>query len=356
MIKFRKHFCLSFFVLAGMTALPVMQSLVLHHVYRLTCRQLLMDIQEAFSQAYQKEQTYRIPVVDIINPGPVTIESCGTEEVQIIRKCPEPDTIVYNNPSGYSIETFITRVFVDLREHIEPMNIHCLADLFAGMLHDRNIPVNFVIEKFDMSSGKVLDSSLLPDKKQPEMNPATTIIMDISEHEALRAILQITPGVVLGNMTEVLICSVFLIIIEMIFLCFILYCKNPKTRAIDEGNETAQSEPVNGGNMDRMSQTFAVGQYLFIPAKNELQGFGKSILLNKKENAILYSLCTQCGNVVARSALLEENWGDSGFIYTRSLDTYITTLRKYFKKDAAVQIVTIKGVGYRLVCQKTGTK
>jgi hypothetical protein len=33
----------------------------------------------AFRQAYQKEQTYRIPVVDIVNPGAITIQSCGTQ-------------------------------------------------------------------------------------------------------------------------------------------------------------------------------------------------------------------------------------------------------------------------------------
>jgi hypothetical protein len=348
---FRKPFSLSLFVSAGMITLLVMQSFMSYYVYRLTCRQLLADIREAFGQAYQKEQTYRIPVVDLVNPGPVTIESCGTEEVQIIRKCPEPDTIVYKNPSGYSIETFISRVFTDLREHIEPMNIYCLADLFAGMLHDRNIPVYFVIERIDVSTGKTLESSLLPDKKQPEMNPATAIMMDISEHEALRAILQITPGVVLGNMTDVLICSVFLIIIEMICFCFILYYKTPQRRIVDqEEHETALPAPVGRGNIDGMNQTFTVGRYLFIPAKNVLQGFGTSILLNKKENTILYALCAQCGNVVARRALLEENWGDSGFIYSRSLDTYIAALRKYLKKDASVQIITIKGVGYRIVC------
>jgi hypothetical protein len=345
----RKYFCLPFFALTGMTVLLLVQSLLLHHVYRLTCRQLLTDMHEAFGQAYQKEQTYRIPVVDIVNPGPVTIESCGTEEVQIIRKCPEPDTVVYKNPSTYSIETFINRVFADLREHIEPMNIYCLSDLFAGMLHDRNIPVYFVIERFDVSSGKVLDSSLLPDKKQPKMNPAQTITLDISEHEALRAILHITPGVVLGQMTDVLIYSIFLIVIEMVcFFLIIHYYKYTKPRVAGEVNETAPPAPA-GKETDSTNHVFAVGRYLFVPSKNELQGFGEAVLLNKKENAILYSLCTQCGNVVTRNALLKENWGDSGFIYSRSLDTYITTLRKYLKKDASVQIVTIKGVGYKLV-------
>jgi DNA-binding response OmpR family regulator len=348
MIRSDKSFCLPFYVLSGMAVVLLMQSALFHSIYRMTSGQLLSDMQEALRQACRKEQAYRIPFIDIVNPGPVTIESCGTEEVQIIRKCPEPDTIVYKNPSAYSIETFIDRVFADLREHIEPMNIYCLADLFAGILHEKHIPVYFVIEKFDVSSGVVLDSSLLPDKKQPEMNPASTIVLPVSEREALRAVLRLTPGTVLGRMQGACLCFIFLVIVEATGAVLIIRRGNAKPRGAGEEDETAPAAAGMSG-LTPAGLTFALGRYSFIPAKNELQGFGKTLLLNKKENAILYSLCTLCGNVVTRDALLKENWGESGFIYSRSLDTYIATLRKYLKKEASVQIVTIKGVGYKLI-------
>jgi DNA-binding response OmpR family regulator len=346
MIRSDKSFCLPFYVLSGMAVVLLMQSMLLHSVYRMTSGQLLSDMQEALRQAYRKEQAYRIPVIDIVNPGPVTIESCGTEEVQIIRKCPEPDTIVYKNPSAYSIETFIDRVFADLREQIEPMNIHCLADLFAGMLHEKHIPVYFVIEKFDVSSGVLLDSSLLPDKKQPRMNAASTIVLPLSEREALRAALRLTPGTVLGQMQGACLCFMLLVIIEATGAVLIIRHGKAKPRSAGGEDETATAG-MSGSTP--AGPTFALGRYSFVPAKNELQGFGKTLLLNKKENAILYALCTPCGNVVTRDALLKENWGESGFIYSRSLDTYIATLRKYLKKEASVQIVTIKGVGYKLI-------
>ena len=63
----------------------------------------------------------------------------------------------------------------------------------------------------------------------------------------------------------------------------------------------------------------------------------------------MYALCLNEGNVVERNALLEENWGSNGIIYSRSLDTYLTSLRKYLKKDPEIQIVTVKGVGYKLM-------
>jgi len=94
---------------------------------------------------------------------------------------------------------------------------------------------------------------------------------------------------------------------------------------------------------------FRIGQYHFDPNKNELTGFGECIQLNKKENSILQALCAKQGNVVERNLLLDENWGSLGLVYSRSLDTYLATLRKYLRKDSSVQIVTIKGVGYKLV-------
>ena len=347
------------YLLSGVTAaivsVLILQSVWLHYAYLQTRQQLMVHIEEAFGQAYRKEQTYRIPVIDIVNPGALTIESCGTEEIQIIRKCVIPDTIVFNNPSGHSIESFINRVFVDLREHIVPMNINCLADLFAGMLHEKDIRAYFVIERFDVATGKILDTSLLPDKKQPGMNPETTLLYNISEKESLRTIIEMTPAVVLGQMTGTLMLTIILIVVVACCLLFIYrYMRSvmnmANAREFPEKVSDSFTDAVSESNINVPDRKFNIGQYMFDPAKNELLGFGESVQLNKKENTILYALCAKCGNIVERGILLSDNWGDNGVIYSRSLDTYITTLRKYLKKDPSIQIITIKGVGYKIVC------
>ena len=340
----KKNYYLFAGVSLGIVFVLILQVLWLHHAYMETRRQLMVQLEDAFDQAYRKEQTYRVPVVDIVNPGAVTIESCGTEEIQIIRKCPIPDTIVYKNPSGHSIESFISRVFVDLREHIVPMNINCLADLFGGMLHDKGIPAYFVIERFDVVTGKVLDTSLLPDKKQPKTNPETTIFLEISEKESLRAILQITPGIVFGQIRGILVLTISISIILIICILIIYSFTYTEKEIVVNLRKTLEMPELND-----KKEVFSIGHYSFDPAKNELHGYGESVQLNKKENAILYALCVHCGNVVERGILLTENWGSSGEIYSRSLDTYITALRKYLKKDPSIQIVTIKGVGYKIV-------
>lgn len=340
---FKKHNRL-FFLLVGFLLVLTLQSTWIYQAYKMKHRDMMTDIKNAFDRAYQKEQTYRIPVVDIVNSGGVTIQSCTNEEITIVRKCNDSDTIRYTNLSGHSIENFLNRVFWDLRENITPLNIYCLADLFAGMLHDKNISVPFIIERYNLNTGKIIESSLLENEKQFKAKPNATILSEVSDEESLRVLLHITPSIVLGNISGILILS--FIFIFCIFLCFyLLYrLKYPKQNNTDEQQIPHLKEITDN--------TFSVGKFHFIPDKNELQGFGETIQLNKKENAILYALCIQHGNIVERNVLLEENWGSSGVIYSRSLDTYLTTLRKYLKKDSSVQIVTIKGVGYKLVVEE----
>ncbi len=102
---------------------------------------------------------------------------------------------------------------------------------------------------------------------------------------------------------------------------------------------------------NRTPKIFDIGQYVFDAGKNDLYGFGNRNHLNKKESRILKELCLNKEDIVERSFLLAQYWGSSGFIYSRSLDTYIAKLRKYLQSDSSVKIITIKGVGYKLTSE-----
>ena len=334
----KKSIILFYLPLVGILLLLIMQSIWLYNSYQLAYKQFTADIEKAFKDAREKEQTYRIPIHDVVDPGAVIIESCGTEEILIIRKCTS-DTIIYDNISGISLELFINQAFSELREHIVPLNIHCLADLFAGALHDKNMPVTFAIERINKTSGKVLESSMSLKDKQT-VNKATYLFFsDISKTETFRVVLQFSPVVVLRQMSSTL-AGTFCILV-VIVLCFgvILTVKKSLSFTITRNENIAPLQ----------DKIFPIGQYVFDPDKNELQYHDETIQLNKKENAILLALCSRQGCMVERNSLLIDNWGDNGIVYSRSLDTYVTTLRKYLKQDSSIQIVTIKGVGYKLV-------
>lgn len=331
-------------LLTGCISALILQSIWVYSAYQMKYKLIAVEAKEAFDLAYQKEQTYRIPVVDIINPGEVTIQSCGNEEITIVRKCYDSDTLIYNNASGHSIEHFLNRVFWDLRENMVPMNIYCLADLFAGMLHDINLSASFTIERYNINTGNIIESSLISGEKQTRKKSDMVITTKISEDEAVRAILYMNPGIVLGSIGKILVFTILLMLIVIFCLAFLCRCnRSEKDTLIDQTPDKLEKHHEN---------IFSIGEFHFDFDKNELRGFGETIQLNKKENAILHSLCVQNGNIVERNVLLEENWGSSGIIYSRSLDTYLTTLRKYLKKDPSIQIVTVKGVGYKLVISK----
>ena len=342
----KKSIILFYLPLAGMFLLLIMQSIWLYNSYQLAHKQFIADIEKAFKDAREKEQTYRIPISDIMDPGVVTIESCGSEEILIIRKCAASDTIVYDNLSGISLETFINQAFSELREHIVPLNIHCLADLFAGSLHDKDISLTFVIERFNKMNGQILENSTPLGAKQTTSKATYVFFSDISKSEAFRVILQFSPTIVLWQIRGILASTTCILI--AILLCFgaTLYSINPKSKQPEKSFSPATIQ--NENNTSTQNKIFQIGQYIFDSDKSELQYGDEIIQLNKKENAILSALCFRQGSMVERSFLLVENWGDNGVIYSRSLDTYITTLRKYLKQDSSIQIVTIKGVGYKL--------
>ncbi|MDR0295630.1 MAG: winged helix-turn-helix domain-containing protein [Prevotellaceae bacterium] len=331
---------LNMLTIVGFVSLLALQSLWLYNAYKLTYNQLIIDIDEAFDQAYRNEQVYRMPVGNLINTGNLTIQGCEQEKIMIIRDCNPSDTLVYENVYGLSMEVFMNKAFFELRERTLPMNIYCLSDLFAGALHDKEIRLSFVIERFNPLTQGVFETTYSGEEFSYSLETHTSIT-NLTETEGLRARLHFGRYEVFRRMSNMIISSVLLLL--LIILSFILrqqLLRRQKIKSID----TKLVPPIT----IQHSRVYTIGQYKFDADKDELQGFGRCINLNKKEHAILEALCAGHGNVVDRVKLLEDGWGSTGFIYSRSLDTYITTLRKYLKDDPTVQIITIKGVGYKL--------
>ena len=73
----------------------------------------------------------------------------------------------------------------------------------------------------------------------------------------------------------------------------------------------------------------------------------EEIKLTDKESAILAELCRNQNQVTDRRSLLFKVWGDDSFFNSRSLDVYITKLRKYLKNDLNIELVTIRSKGFK---------
>ncbi len=70
--------------------------------------------------------------------------------------------------------------------------------------------------------------------------------------------------------------------------------------------------------------------------------------MTKKEADLLKMLIISKNKIVERSAILERIWGENDYFMGRSMDVFISRLRKYLKEDATIKIENIHGVGFRL--------
>lgn len=107
-------------------------------------------------------------------------------------------------------------------------------------------------------------------------------------------------------------------------------------------------QPV-GSNEIPAEETYQISQYLFDYDKQFLSFNGMVHFLSHREAEILRHLCRRRNQVLERKALLLELWGDDNFFNARSMDVFITKLRRYLKEDPRVQIINIRGVGYKLI-------
>lgn len=94
-----------------------------------------------------------------------------------------------------------------------------------------------------------------------------------------------------------------------------------------------------------------LGSYIFIPHKQTLQfRDDPEIKLSHREMQLLQMLYQYRNNLLDRKQVLMILWGDDSFYNTRTMDVFITKLRKHLKKDSSLEILNIRGVGYKLIC------
>lgn len=101
-------------------------------------------------------------------------------------------------------------------------------------------------------------------------------------------------------------------------------------------------KPKNGNG-----QELTLGQFEFVPLRYELRFGDKVRKLSHRESTLLQMLTENKNATIQRKDILLKLWGDDSFFNSRNLDVYITKLRDYLKDDASIEIITIKGIGYR---------
>lgn len=94
---------------------------------------------------------------------------------------------------------------------------------------------------------------------------------------------------------------------------------------------------------------FEFGNYTFDYNRQMLVIGDHQQKLTSKEADLLKLLCQNMNNVLDRSVALNKIWYDDSYFNARSMDVYITKLRKYLKEDDQVELINVHGVGFKLV-------
>lgn len=101
----------------------------------------------------------------------------------------------------------------------------------------------------------------------------------------------------------------------------------------------------------KLSTIMALGGFTFNFPKQILQfKDGAPLRLTHREAHLLFHLVKNKNQVLDRSVILKKLWGNDDFFSARSMDVFITKLRKKLSVDPSIQIINVRGYGYKLIC------
>lgn len=108
---------------------------------------------------------------------------------------------------------------------------------------------------------------------------------------------------------------------------------------------------LNNDILEKTSEILKFGNYIFDFPKQTLQFLNDDIIqLTHREANLLFHLVKNKNQVLDRSLILNKLWGNDDFFNARSMDVFITKLRKKIKQDSNIQIINVRGYGYKLIC------
>ena len=105
---------------------------------------------------------------------------------------------------------------------------------------------------------------------------------------------------------------------------------------------------VTAAVLSDVQQNFILGDYTFDQSNMQLIYKGKPHSLTRKEVALLKLLCVNKDKLLTREIALKSIWGDDDYFIGRSMDVFISKLRKHLKEDPRIFITNVHGTGFKL--------
>ncbi|HOI27032.1 MAG TPA: response regulator transcription factor [Paludibacteraceae bacterium] len=107
------------------------------------------------------------------------------------------------------------------------------------------------------------------------------------------------------------------------------------------------------GKKSKDGVIYKMGKFTFDTQKQVLSIGDESTKLTTKESELLSLLCAHANDILERNHALKTIWIDDNYFNARSMDVYITKLRKHLKADSSIEIINIHGKGYKIIIPET---
>lgn len=107
--------------------------------------------------------------------------------------------------------------------------------------------------------------------------------------------------------------------------------------------------PGNGTPPPRQAEVYTIGSYTFDADRQTLTNGVENFRLTGRESELLKLFAQHLNQPLSRSYALKAIWGDDSYFNARSMDVYITKLRKYLRHDPNIQIINLHGEGFKMM-------
>lgn len=208
-----------------------------------------------------------------------------------------------------------------------------LVRIIGEVITTHKLPSGYIVNVSECSTGEVIFGYAIMGTQQTDIVPCRG-----REQPVMRYCINIKFQEQKKNPNRsAYIAAISFIIIGLYALAMLWYRKKNKI-----------TKPALTTEASANTTATSIGAYLFYPEQLLLTYNEEKIVLTNKESKLLRIFAEHPNQIVDRTKLQKEVWEDEGVIVGRSLDVFISRLRKKLEKDAAVQLTTAHGKGYKL--------
>ncbi len=210
----------------------------------------------------------------------------------------------------------------------EPLSFEptILVSILGQSLITSSLPEHYIVEVLQCSDREVAYSYQMSVDKENTIIPCAGRYLPLSCY-----IIEVKFVTIVEDYTiyDVIISTIILLVLFGLAFLISKKLKPPKSQ-------------INNGNKEK------IGSFYFYPEQNKLVKEAVEIALSKKECELLTLFVANPNQIIKRDELTKRVWEDNGVFVGRSLDTYISKLRKKLKSDASIKLTNVHGIGYKL--------